>query len=191
MSRPWNKSSTQMQYIFVYNHNQCFHHSWCIFCHFFRGRMWNWRNFFANLQKAQTCLESVCQKSVGKVGVGERVKGAMGCSDNTTIGEQDEPRKPRIPRSFDQIDQVCTVWSNWILHRKLKYSVCSLIELFLFYYDIYRKAYWILQFPEWNLAGPPYTYVLCLDSNCEQIVPSILTGYRSQIPSVHWIKQGI
>ena len=32
----------------------------------------------------------------------------MGCGDNETIGEQDEPRKPRIPRSFDQIDQVGT-----------------------------------------------------------------------------------
>ena len=32
----------------------------------------------------------------------------MGCGDNETIGEQDEPRKPRIPRSSDHIDQVGT-----------------------------------------------------------------------------------
>ena len=36
----------------------------------------------------------------------------MGCGDNTTIGEQVEPRKPRIPLSSDQIDQVGTTFAT-------------------------------------------------------------------------------
>ena len=29
----------------------------------------------------------------------------MGCGDNASIGEQNEPRRPKIPRSSNQIDQ--------------------------------------------------------------------------------------
>ena len=41
----------------------------------------------------------------------------------------------------------CTGWSNCILLRKLKYFICSLRDLLLFYYDISLTAYRKLEFP--------------------------------------------
>ena len=49
----------------------------------------------------------------------------------------------------------CAEWSSWIQHRKFKYSLCCLIDFFLFVQLVLSKVSRILQITLWNTAVPP------------------------------------